>query len=287
MNTINFITAIALLACILTPAYVLYFLKYQLFADQKKHKTIIDEIDKDLRQLHYEVEKIQFDEIENRTERNKEILDIKDKLKSLKGIQSITRNDIENMNVQMSYIRTTAINDISKANERIDLQKSLHTAFVSKSEFSLETTEKNLNVKIDYLKSLIDSLERSKEMMLHNLNKLNTESKQNKVEVAVEVEVEAETEVPIEKSGKKIIKEKKTQDLNESSSQVTTRKVTPKRESLRRIKTKELEEFFKQKTGLTYRGYVLKFGQDEFLHKKKKIYKNLYYQKFSEYNRNK
>jgi hypothetical protein len=86
MNTINFITAIALLACILTPAYVLYFLKYQLFADQKKHKTIIDEIDKDLRQLHYEVEKIQFDEIENRTERNKEILDIKDKLKSLKGI---------------------------------------------------------------------------------------------------------------------------------------------------------------------------------------------------------
>lgn len=283
MNTINFITAIALLACILTPAYVLYFLKYQLFADQKKHKTIIDEIDKDLRQLHYEVEKIQFDEIENRTERNKEILDIKDKLKSLKGIQSITRNDIENINVQMSYIRTTSINDISKANERIDLQKSLHKSFVSKSELLLATTEKNLNGKIDYLKSLIDSLERSKEMMLSNLNKLNTSIKQNKVQT----ETETETEVPIEKSGKKIIKEKKTQDLNESSSQVTTRKVTPKRESLRRIKTKELEEFFKQKTGLTYRGYVLKFGQDEFLHKKKKIYKNLYYQKFSEYNRNK
>lgn len=58
------------------------------------------------------------------------------------------------------------------------------------------------------------------------------------------------------------------------------RKPRFKRDSLRKIKNQELEEFFLQKTGLTFRGYVIKYGQEEFKAKKHLIYNNLHYRKF-------
>jgi hypothetical protein len=53
-----------------------------------------------------------------------------------------------------------------------------------------------------------------------------------------------------------------------------------KSDSKRVITTRELEQFFKEVTKLTYRGYVLKYGQQGFQEEKSKVYKKLYYQKF-------
>ena len=58
------------------------------------------------------------------------------------------------------------------------------------------------------------------------------------------------------------------------------RKPRFKRDSLRKIKNQELEEFFLLKTGLTFRGYVIKHGHEEFKAKKHLIYNNLHYRKF-------
>jgi hypothetical protein len=47
------------------------------------------------------------------------------------------------------------------------------------------------------------------------------------------------------------------------------------------IRTRELEQYFKEVTKLTYRGYVLKHGIEEFKSMKMKVYKRLYFQKFT------
>jgi hypothetical protein len=60
---------------------------------------------------------------------------------------------------------------------------------------------------------------------------------------------------------------------------LTRRKV--KTDAKRVISTRELEIFFKEVTKLTYRGYVLKHGQGEFQYMKSKVYKKLYFQKFT------
>ena len=43
---------------------------------------------------------------------------------------------------------------------------------------------------------------------------------------------------------------------------------------------REIETAFKQKTGLTYRGYVIKYGEEAFKRERNLVYKRLYYQKF-------
>jgi hypothetical protein len=60
---------------------------------------------------------------------------------------------------------------------------------------------------------------------------------------------------------------------------LTRRRV--KTDAKRVISTRELEIFFKEVTKLTYRGYVLKHGQGEFQYMKSKVYKKLYFQKFT------
>lgn len=67
----------------------------------------------------------------------------------------------------------------------------------------------------------------------------------------------------------------------ESSIQLPVSRRKPKLDSKRVITSRELEQYFKEVTKLTYRGYVLKYGQEEFIAKKKKVYKKLYYQKFN------
>lgn len=58
----------------------------------------------------------------------------------------------------------------------------------------------------------------------------------------------------------------------------------PKSDAKRVITSRELENYFKEVTKLTYRGYVLKNGQEEFQYMKSKVYKKLYYQKFNKPN---
>ena len=224
MNTFNLITAIALLACILTPAYVLYFLKHQLFANQKKHKETIDIISKDLSKLHYEVEKIQFDEIEHRLERNKQLLELTDKIDSSNMKHSMSQNNIDNINVTIDYLRRTLA---------------------------------------EYLKKTKDDLKKKEE-----------EIKQTKPTESVVSEV-----VNIIKDQEETLVEGQGEGEGESSEEKRIRK--PKAESKRVIRSRELEKYFKEQTKLTYRGFVIKFGEEAFKRERNLVYKRLYYQKFT------
>ena len=56
--------------------------------------------------------------------------------------------------------------------------------------------------------------------------------------------------------------------------------VKTKKDSKRVIRNRELEIFFKEQTRLTYRGFVIKFGEEAFKREKELVYKRLYYYKF-------
>lgn len=280
MNTINLIIGIALLACILTPAYVLYFLKYQLFANQKRHKATIDSISNDLSKLHYEVEKIQFDEVENRIERNKEILEIKEELVSSDYKHSMAKNTIEDMKVRFDYLRRTSNDDISKLNERVDLTNATYVQLINNLEQKLVKSyeiewviqrkfNKEVQNKYDKIFKQLDSLESLNEITQQILNRIN--SKQFAQEVL--------------SAWMNTIKQD-NQDIDNQEETTTTevkkevKRRSLKKESKRKITSREIEMAFNEKTGLTYRGYVLKYGQEAFSKKKGNIYDSIYYQKF-------
>jgi hypothetical protein len=321
MNTINLINTIvlpiALLACILTPAYVLYFLKYQLFANQKKHKATIDTMSKDLSQLHYEVENIILDEAENKLERSKQLLELNQKFDSIMVKHTLTRNTIDNMNVTLDYLRRTFNDDMSKVNERFELQSALHTAFVAKSEDSFEKSValldnkydlslqilSRLQVDIDGLQSLnittqqilnrINSKHFAQEVLLAWMKTIKQEkqSDQNDVETpnkpkrgrpakqqAHNVRNITATELSNEEQ---VQEQKQNEEPIVAFEPKAKKKRSPKKNSKRLITMREIETAFKEKTGLTYRGYVLKFGEKEFLRKKANVYDSVYYQKFT------
>jgi hypothetical protein len=54
----------------------------------------------------------------------------------------------------------------------------------------------------------------------------------------------------------------------------------PKADSKRVITNRELEIFFKEQTKLTYREYVIKFGEQAFKRQKQLVYKRLHYYKY-------
>ena len=319
MNTINLIIGIALLACILTPAYVLYFLKYQLFANQKRHKATIDTISNDLSKLHYEVEKIQFDEVENRLERNKQILEIKDELVSSDYKHSMAKNTIEDMKVRFDYLRRTYNDDISKVNERVDLTNATYVQLINNLEQKLVKSyeieweiQRNFNSviasKYEKIFKQLDSLESLNEITQQILNRINSKEfaqevlyawmktiKQEKVSEQNDVEPpkkektsrRSKTQIAVSYIKEKLTDEEKAkQDVVNEQEKTTTevekeaRKRTPKKDSKRKITMREIETAFKSKTGLTYFGYVTKYGQKAFRKKKANIYDSVYYQKF-------
>ena len=47
------------------------------------------------------------------------------------------------------------------------------------------------------------------------------------------------------------------------------------------ITAREIEEMFKEKTGLTYYGYVKKYGQEAFIKKRQNAYDAVYYRKYT------
>lgn len=324
MNTINLIIAIALLACILTPAYVLYFLKYQLFANQKKHKATIDTISNDLSKLHYEVEKIQFDEVENRLERNKQILELNDKIDSSHKKHSMSRNHIDNMNVTMDFLRRTSNDDISKVNERVDLTNATYVQLINNLEQKLVKSyeneweiQRNFNSviasKYEKMFKQLDSLESLNEITQQILNRINSKEfaqevlyawmntiKQEKVSEQNDVEPpkkektsrRSRTSIAVAYINQKLADEEKAKQevVNEEETNTTdvekeARKRTPKKDSKRKITMREIETAFREKTGLTYFGYVTKYGQKAFTKKKGNIYDAVYYQKYKKKNK--
>jgi len=325
MNTINLINTIvlpiALLACILTPAYVLYFLKYQLFANQKKHKATIDTMSKDLSQLHYEVENMILDEAENKLERSKQLLELNQKFDSIMVKHTLTRNHIDNMNVTLDYTRRTFNDDMSKVNERVDLTNATYVQLINNLEQKLVKNyeneweiQRNFNSvvasKYEKIFKQLDSLESLNEITQQILNRINSkhfaqevlfawmktikkekQSDQNDVETpnkpkrgrpakqqehnvrnitATELSNEEQVKVQVQNEEPIVAFESKER-----------KKRSPKKNSKRLITMREIETAFKEKTGLTYRGYVLKFGEKEFLRKKANVYDSVYYQKFT------
>jgi len=244
MNTINLITAIALLACILTPAYVLYFLKYVVGKEQVKQKEKVDRLINQFSRLEQSIEQIQFDEIEKRVERVNELQSlhkyIEDVESKAKMHQSIADNNFDNINVQQDYFRRTLNKEFKEIKQRLDLQDSLHNRELAK------------------VFDLYSSLTADKEQ-----------------EVKEEPKQEQEQEV-VTPTTEPTTKEQKISEYEELS--VKLRK--SKKESKRVIRSRELEKYFKEVTKLTFRGYVLKFGQEEFQKQRLLVYKKLYYQKF-------
>lgn len=238
MNTINLITSIALLACILTPAYVLYYLKHFVGGRLKKQEQKIDSLIVDINRVEQSVEQIQFDEIEKRVDRTNELQslnkEIDDLASDVKMVNSIFDNNFENINVQQDYLRKTLDKEISALEHKL----SIHDKKLIKLSKSYESLTEDKQV---------------------------TKEEPTTQDIAQEVEQEEPT-----------TKEQKISEYEH----ISFRLRKSKKESKRVIRSRELEKYFKEVTKLTFRGYVLKFGQEEFQKKRLLVYKKLYYQKF-------
>jgi len=207
---------------------------------------------------------------------------------------------------------------MSKVNERIDLTNALHTAFVAKSEDLLNDAVETFNNKfqssiqlsvkgINKLKADIDSLQSLNITTQQILNRINSKEFVGEILVQWMRKLQQEKIEKEQKEANTKIKSKRgrpakqqehnvrnitaTELFNEEQGkqeepiveveQKEKKKRTPKRNSKRLITMREIETAFKQKTGLTYRGYVIQFGEKEFLRKKANVYDSVYYQKFT------
>jgi hypothetical protein len=322
MNTFNLLNAIALLACISTPAYVIYYLKHFII---EKIKTL----QKDVSYLDSQVDRNESIVEENALERTKELIDLNRIIEGLesqlKAVNYKTSNTFETLLVDMNYVKRTLNDDISKVNERIDLLKSTYKNELTKirSEFNnvnskIHQNERFLNAdvnrkldgfnkQLDSLQSLnittqsilkrINSKEFAREILLEFLKKdagtlqyKKKEKKKNEQEQEQIITSTKPTEsvksevVNMIKEDINIVKEKEQASPVEEIVEKKPRK--PKKDSKRVIRNRELEVFFKEQTKLTYRGFVIKHGEDAFKREKQLVYKRLYYSKFVKPNLN-
>lgn len=321
MNTFNLITAIALLACISTPAYVIYYLKYFI---REKIKTL----QKDLSYLDSEVEKNESIVTEIRSERTKELHDINNLMENvesqLKSVNNKTSNTFEQLHVDMNYVKRTLNDDMSKVNERIDLTNAMHKNTIDKIQekvskkndiqwvsqhhlnsrilneydevFKQLDSLQSLNITIQSILTRINSKEFAREVMLEFLKKdevklefrKKEKKKAEKMEKVENEEIITSTK-PTESVKSEVVNMIKEQPITPTPTPITTSSVDeivekkPKKtkaDSKRVIRNRELEIFFKEQTRLTYRGFVIKFGEEAFKREKSLVYKRLYYNKF-------
>jgi len=317
MNTFNLITAIALLACISTPAYVIYYLKHFII---EKIKTLR----KDVSYLDSQVDTNQLVVEENALERNKELHDINELINQLESqlklSKSNTKNTFENLHVDMNYLKRTLNDDMSKVNERIDLTNAMHKNTIDKIQEKVSKKNdiqwvgqhhlnskilnqydevlkqldslQSLNITIQSILTRINSTEFAREVMLEFLKKdevkLEFRKKEKKKAEKVENEEIITSTKPTEsvksevvnmiKEDVNIVKEQEQPSPVEEIVEKKPRKA--KKDSKRVIRNRELEIYFKEQTKLTYRGFVIKFGEEAFKREKQLVYKRLYYYKF-------
>jgi len=345
MNTFNLLNAIALLACISTPAYVIYYLKY--FIREK-----INTLEENLNDVDLEVTNHDIHIAEINVERKKELHDINELINQfesqLKLSKSNTKNTFENLHVDMNYLKRTLNDDMSKVNERIDLTNAIHKNTIHKIEdkvfkkYDVEwTIQKNfnsnvhnqhnvVNKQIDSLQSLnittqsilkrINSKEFASEVLLAWMKKLKEEkdvkdakdakdAKQPKIKPQSKEKKKYTSNSTLTKPSESIKNEVVNiikEDVNKKRRRGRPAKQTilapsnveqeevvmvvkkkklnnPKAESKRVISNRELEIFFKEQTQLTYRGFVIKYGEDAFKRAKQLIYKRLHYYKYAKY----
>ena len=326
MNTFNLINAIALLACISTPAYVIYYLKHFII---EKIKTLR----KDVSYLDSQVDRNESIVEENALERTKELYDINQLIhqleSQLKSVNNKTNNTFEQLHVDMNYVKRTLNDDMSKVNERIDysnviqkntldkiqdeVSKKNDAQWVSQHHFNSERLNelKHIFRQLDSLQSLnittqnilktINSTEFAREIWLawmkhfkeeaeakeakRKNKKKNNEQEQEQIITSTKPTESVKSEVVnIIKEDINIVKEKEQASPVEEIVEKKPRK--PKKDSKRVIRNRELEVFFKEQTKLTYRGFVIKHGEDAFKREKQLVYKRLYYYKFIKPNMN-
>jgi len=340
MNTFNLLNAIALLACISTPAYVIYYLKYFI---REKIKTL----QKDVSYLDSEVDRNQLFVEENALERNKELHDINELINQLESqlklAKSNTKNTFENLHVDMNYLKRTLNDDMSKVNERIDLTNAIHKNTIDKiqdkvfKKYDAEwTIQKNanknmmshgqsVNNQLDDLQSLhitiqsilkrINSKEFAREVLFEWMKKIKEDSDAQEAQQAKTKPQSKEKKKSSSTSNDNLTKPSESvqnevvniikEDVNKKRRRGRPAKQTipspaileqevvvvvkekkinkPKADSKRVISNRELEIFFKEQTQLTYRGFVIKYGQDAFKRAKQLIYKRLHYYKYAKY----
>jgi hypothetical protein len=309
MNTFNLINAIALVACILTPTYVLYFLKYHIKQEQKHQKKMIDVLDAQLCDHSIVINKIQTDSLDDFEKRQEQLKEINHNIEKndvkFKMFKSVAENTFDNINVQQNYLRRTL------DNESVELKKSmqfvierLESIEASHIHFKQTTSEsiKKLNSQVDSLQSLnittqnilkrINSKEFTTELVREWIITLNKEKKEKEELESLkskskvgrprkDKQEEVKQTKPTESVVSEVVNIIKDKEPASNEEIVQEKKLrTPKSESKRRIRTRELEQFFKERTKLTYRGYVIKYGEEAFKREKNLVYKRLYYQKF-------
>jgi len=311
MNTFNLITAIALLACISTPAYVIYYLKYFI---REQIKTL----QKDLFYLDSEVEKNESIVSDILVERNRELIDFNNLIENvesqIKSEKSKTKNTFENLHVDMNYLKRTLNDDMSKVNERIDLTNAMHKNTIDKIQEKVSkkndiqwVSQHHLNSRI--LNEYDEVLKQLDSLQSLNITTQNILTRINSTEFAREIWLEWMKHFKEEAEAKEAKrKNKKKNNEQEQEQIITSTKPTesvksevvniikeqpspvdeivekklkkPKADSKRVIRNRELEIFFKEQTRLTYRGFVIKFGEEAFKREKELVYKRLYYYKF-------
>jgi hypothetical protein len=324
MNTFNLLNAIALLACISTPAYVIYYLKYFIREKMNILEENLNDVDLEIANHDSHIAEINF-------ERKKELHDINNLMENvesqLKSVNNKTSNTFEQLHVDMNYVKRTLNDDMSKVNERIDLTNDLHKntidkiqekvskkndiQWVSQHHFNSERLNElkhifkqldslqSLNITIQSILTRINSTEFAREVMLEFLKKdevkLEFRKKEKKKAEKVENEEIITSTKPTESVKSEVVNMIK-EDVNIVKEQptltptpITTSPVDEivekkprktKKDSKRAIRNRELEIFFKEQTKLTYRGFVIKFGEEAFKREKELVYKRLYYYKF-------
>jgi len=284
MNTFNLITAIALLACISTPAYVIYYLKHFII---EKIKTLR----KDVSYLDSQVDTNQLVVEENALERNKELHDINELINQLESqlklSKSNTKNTFENLHVDMNYLKRTLNDDMSKVNERIDLTNAMHKNTIDKIQEKVSKKndiqwvgQHHLNSKI--LNQYDEVLKQLDSLQSLNITTQNILTRINSTEFAREIWLEWMKHFKEEAEAKEAKrKNKKKNNEQEQEQIITSTKPTesvksevvniikeqpspvdeivekklkkPKADSKRVIRNRELEIFFKEQTRLAFR----------------------------------
>lgn len=306
MNTIYLLTAIALLTCILTPAYVIFFVKYVLQKQFKRHGEEISVLKLKSDSNDAKIDEMCFDEIERRGEITKQIFDIN---KTIQEVDSkinnkhcVLENNVEQVQVDIDFLRR----NLSKANERLNLQSALNTDFRNNLELMIESKFEGCIRLINNLESQLDSLQSLHITTQHILKRIDSKEfakevlntyfeKVGKDKLQKEEFLKLFTDGRNNREGfaKGIVDAWETQNkavVNEEQPTTTdvekqVRKRNPKKDSKRKITMREIETAFKEKTGLTYFGYVTKYGQKAFTKKKGNIYDVVYYQKFKKKNK--
>jgi len=189
------------------------------------------------------------------------------RFRRLKKKVDILQTKLDSFQDNIYHLQTYQRYDLKFELDEIRSQQEKSQVTISKLGMDLKSIVGERSVYSEQL-DILNRIE-----MLHN--KFGDTSKNTKPTDSVKNQV-----VQIIKDEQKPVEVTNESNESESQEQFILIRRKPKSDSKRVITMRELEQYFKDVTKLTYRGYVLKYGQEAFQEEKSKLYKKLYYQKF-------